>query len=79
MRESVRTHTVSGYHQVGTSRMGVDTRSVVDPTLRVYGVEYLWSADASVRPLPTRNPTGRTMMIGKRAADFTLGHSVHPR
>ena len=73
MREFVRTHTVSGHHQVGTARMGMDNQSVVDPTLQVHGVSGLWIADASVMPtLPTGNTAGPTMMIGERAADFIL-------
>lgn len=74
VREYVRTTTVTGQHQVGTARMGVDTESVVDPTLRVHGVEGLWVADASVMPtLVSGNTNGPIIMIGERAADFILG------
>ncbi|KOV97276.1 choline dehydrogenase [Streptomyces sp. NRRL B-1140] len=74
VREYVRRATVTGQHQVGTARMGVDSESVVDPTLRVHGVEGLWVADASIMPtLVSGNTNGPTIMIGERAADFVLG------
>ncbi|MFG2799965.1 GMC family oxidoreductase [Streptomyces pseudovenezuelae] len=74
LREYVRATTVTGQHQVGTARMGVDSESVVDPTLRVHGVEGLWVADASIMPtLVSGNTNGPTIMIGERAAEFVLG------
>jgi len=51
--------------------MGGDARSVVDPQLRVRGVEGLRIADASVMPtLIGGNTNAPTVMIGERAADF---------
>jgi choline dehydrogenase-like flavoprotein len=45
--------------------------AVVDPRCRVYGVEGLRVADASIMPrLPTANTNIPTIMIGERAADF---------
>jgi choline dehydrogenase len=66
-----------GYHPVGTCRMGVDERAVVDPQLRVRGVTDLRVADASVMPtLISANTNAATMMIGERAADLVLGKAA---
>jgi choline dehydrogenase len=59
------------YHPVGTARIGAPEDGVVDPELRVYGVERLRVADASVMPKIVRaNTNAATIMIGERAADF---------
>jgi choline dehydrogenase-like flavoprotein len=56
------------FHTAGTARMGADAGSVVDPRLRVRGVEGLRVADTSI----SGNTNGPAMMIGLRAADFIL-------
>jgi choline dehydrogenase-like flavoprotein len=61
------------FHMAGTARMGVDEGAVVDPQLRVRGVEGLRVADTSIMPtLVSGNTNGPAMMIGLRAADFIL-------
>jgi choline dehydrogenase-like flavoprotein len=63
----------SCFHTAGTARMGPDPASVVDPQLRVRGVEGLRVADTSIMPtLVSGNTNGPAMMIGLRAADFIL-------
>ncbi len=58
-------------HTVGTCRMGKDVGSVVDPQLRVRGVERLRVMDASVMPfIPAGNTNGPTIAMAWRAADI---------
>ncbi len=69
-------HTV--YHPSGTCRMGSldDDLAVVDPDLRVRGIEGLSIADGSIFPeMPTVNPVVATFMIGEKAADLVRGRN----
>jgi choline dehydrogenase len=63
-------------HPVGTCKMGTDDRAVVDPQLRVHGIEGLRVADASVMPaIPSVNTNAAAIMIGEKAADLVM-HSA---
>jgi len=71
VRAFVRDAVQSYGHAAGTCRMGVDTQSVVDPRLRVHGIEGLWIADASVMPtIASTNTNAATVMIAERASDL---------
>lgn len=62
---------LSVYHPVGTCKMGLDSTSVVDPELRVHGVEGLRVADASILPqLISGNTNAICNVIGVKCADM---------
>ncbi|WP_458763755.1 GMC family oxidoreductase [Cupriavidus basilensis] len=71
IRAYIRKHADSVFHPVGTCKMGTDDMAVVDPELRVRGVEGLRVADASIMPtLIGGNTNAPAIMIGEKAADL---------
>lgn len=83
LREFIRRDLGTLFHPVGTCAMGGDSRlaaskltSVVDPELRVRGIEGLRVVDASVMPaVPRGNTNAPTIAIAERAADLISGRA----
>jgi choline dehydrogenase len=70
-KEFVRNNASTVYHPCGTCRMGDDDRAVLDPELRVRGIEGLRVADASVMPMvPSSNIHPATIMVAEKGADM---------
>jgi choline dehydrogenase-like flavoprotein len=65
----------TSYHPVSTCRMGKDEMAVVDPQLRVHGIDGLRICDSSAMPsLIGSNTNAPSIMIGERAADLIRGN-----
>ena len=77
LNEHIRATAQVTQHPVGTCTMGIGAGAVVDPELRVHGIEGLRVVDASVMPdVPGGNTNAPTIMIGEKAADIIRGRTL---
>jgi len=72
--EWIRGHAQGFAHMIGGCRMGLDEGAVVDPELRVHGVDRLRVVDSSVFPsVPAAHTQAAVMAMAERASDLILG------
>lgn len=70
----LRANAETGFHPVGTCRMGPGADAVVDERLRVHGLQGLRIADASIFPtMPSGNTNAAAILVGEKCADLLLG------
>ena len=71
---ATRAESSTTWHQTSTCRMGIDDRAVVDPQLRLHGMDGIRIVDASIFPTMTSgNTNAPTMMVAEKGADLMLG------
>ncbi|MFC6140078.1 GMC family oxidoreductase [Paraburkholderia silvatlantica] len=74
LSDYVHSHVATTFHPVGTCKMGTDAMAVVNPDLRVCGIDGLRVADASIMPAITSgNTNAPSIMIGEKCAALILG------
>ena len=79
LADDVRKRGVSNLHPVGSCGMGHGPGAVVDPRLRVHGIDGLRVADASIMPVAVGgNTNAPTIMIGEKAAAMILEDVAMP-
>ena len=72
---AARANARSSYHPVGTCKMGRDEMAVIDPMLRVRGIEGLRVCDSSIMPeVVSSNTNAPTIAIAEKAADIIRGN-----
>ena len=73
LRNYIKQTCITDWHPSGTCKMGLDSKAVVDPKLRVYGIEGLRVVDASIMPsVVSGNLQATVYMIGEKGADLIL-------
>jgi choline dehydrogenase len=76
LRAWLRSHAEAFAHMAGGCRMGLDEYAVVDPELKVHGIDGLRIADVSVMPaVPSAHSQAAVMAMAERASDLILGRS----
>lgn len=71
LEDFIRTSATTYFHPTSSCRMGLDEFSVVDPELKVYGIEGLRIADASIMPeITSGNTNAPSVLIGERCSDY---------